>query len=109
MATGQEDDEDERRKLDRISQKLKLLAKELRICIIEVSHVNDNGQTRGSRNITKVASTVIHVERNVLEEDAPTEFTIEKNRNYSRAGSGGYGYYIQSKGVLKPERELLQL
>ena len=109
MATGQEDDEDERRKLDRISQKLKLLAKELRICIIEVSHVNDNGQTRGSRNITKVASTVIHVERDVLEEDAPTEFTIEKNRNYSRAGSAGYGYYIQSKGVLKAERELLTL
>ena len=109
MATGQEGDEDERRKLDRISQKLKLLAKELRICIVEISHVNDDGKTRGSRNITKVANTVIHVSRDVQAEDAPSTFTIEKNRNYSRAGAAGYGYYNRMKGVLKNEPEMESL
>src|SRR5690606_38686568 len=66
LATGMQDD-DERKKLDRLSQKLKLLAKELRFCLIEISHVNDDGKTRGSRNITKVANTVIDLSRDVSE------------------------------------------
>src|SRR5690606_11056887 len=62
LATGL-DQEDERRKLDRISQKLKLLAKELRICIVMVTHTNDDGRTRGSRNIETVTNTMIHLTR----------------------------------------------
>jgi twinkle protein len=84
LATGNETDDDERKKLDRISQKLKLLAKELRFCLIMISHVNDEGKTRGSRNITKVANTVIHLDRDVTSSDTPlrlsTFLTVEKAR-----------------------------
>lgn len=74
LATGKEDD-DERKKLDRLSQKIKLLAKELGICIIMISHTNDEGKTRGSRNITKVANTIVHMERDKLSPDERTRRT----------------------------------
>jgi twinkle protein len=84
LATGNETDDDERKKLDRISQRLKLLAKELRFCLIMISHVNDEGKTRGSRNITKVANTVIHLDRDVTSTDEDTRLstflTVEKAR-----------------------------
>lgn len=93
LATGGLDGEDERRKLDRISQKLKLLAKELRFCLVMISHVNDDGKTRGSRNITKVANTVIHMERNITssnEQERNTMiYTIEKARAGGNTGPGG--------------------
>jgi twinkle protein len=92
LATGQTDD-DERKKLDRISQKLKLLAKELKIAIIEISHVNDAGQTRGSRNITKSANTVVNMSRDLTNPDEKasltTHFTIEKARLGGRTGYAG--------------------
>jgi twinkle protein len=70
LATGSEEKgDDERKKLDRISQRLKLLAKELKFALIMISHVNDDGKTRGSRNITKVANTVIDLNRNKTSED----------------------------------------
>lgn len=103
LATGQ-DDEDERKKLDRISQKLKLLAKELRFCIVEISHVNDNGQTRGSRNITKVANTVISLHRDLVSADPmtrnTTEFLIEKARLSGKTGPGGKATYNDMTGTL---------
>lgn len=92
LATGQNDD-DERKKLDRISQKLKLLAKELNICICVISHVNDAGQTRGSRNITKNANTVIHLNRDVTNSDQnerlSTHLIIEKARLGGNTGPAG--------------------
>lgn len=88
LATGQTDD-DERKKLDRISQRLKLLAKELRFCLIEISHVNDAGQTRGSRNITKVANTVIDLSRDVRSGSNRLYMVIEKARLGGRTGPAG--------------------
>ena len=83
QSTGSQD-EDERKKLDRVSQSLKLLAKELRICIVMISHTNDDGKTRGSRNISQVANTLIPLERNKVATDASerlrTYLTIEKAR-----------------------------
>jgi len=82
LATGLQN-EDERRKLDRISQKLKLLTKELSCCIILISHTNKEGGTRGSSNITKVANTVISMHRDVTADTAEQKnlyFTIEKGR-----------------------------
>jgi len=98
-------DDDERKKLDRISQKVKLLAKELKICIVVISHVNDTGQTRGSRNITKVADTVIALSRNVTaeteEERNMLYFTIEKARLASRTGPSGKAVYNRASGILE--------
>lgn len=99
LATGMED-EDERRKLDRISQKLKLLAKELRFCLIMISHVNDEGKTRGSRNITKVANTVISLDRDILGDSPFVNFLIEKARLGGRTGRAGSGYFDRESGKL---------
>lgn len=99
LATGT-DDEDERKKLDRISQRLKLLSMELGFCLIMISHVNDAGQTRGSRNITKVANTVISLNRNVTEGDNITHFTIEKARLGGRTGHAGFAVFDTSTYTL---------
>ena len=102
MATGLQD-EDERKKLDRISQKLKLLAKELRFALVMISHVNDDGKTRGSRNITKVANSVIHLDRAVSEGSTGTQITVEKARLGGRTGPGGKAYFDRESGRLLPE------
>lgn len=109
LATGQ-DDEDERRKLDRISQKLKLLAKELHFCVILITHTNDDGKARGSRNITKVANTVINLNRdkeNLDEgERRRTYFSVEKGRGGGcKTGPAGWAEYNPDTLTLSnPER-----
>ena len=108
LATGLAEDEDERRKLDRISQRLKLLAKELKIAIVEISHVNDNGQTRGSRNITKNADVVVHLSRNITSHDEAERNTIalmvEKARLGGNTGPAGFLVFDKATNVLR-ERE----
>lgn len=99
LATGLADD-DERKKLDRLSQKLKLLAKELRFCLVEISHVNDDGKTRGSRNISKVANTVIMLDRDVKAGSDMMQFTIEKARLGGRSGPAGRAIMNHDKGML---------
>ena len=107
LATGQ-DDEDERKKLDRLSQKFKLLAKELGCCICMISHVNDSGKTRGSRNITKVANTVIDLRRDITSNDETernsTYLTIEKARLGGNTGPAGVLLFDRETFMLK-ERE----
>ncbi len=96
LATGL-DGEDERRKLDRISQKMKLLAKELRFALCMISHVNDEGKTRGSRNITKVADTVINMTRDLvapsMNERNKMSYMVEKARKGGNTGPGGYAMF----------------
>ncbi len=76
--------EDQTKGLDYLSTQLKMLAKELDFCLVLVSHVNDNGQTRGSRNIGKIADSRISLQRDILSEDEETRNTtrlmVEKNR-----------------------------
>ena len=104
LATGQDDD-DERKKLDRLSQRFKLLAKELRFCMVMISHVNDEGKTRGSRNITKVANTVIHLTRDMLSgsEDIrnTVSFMIEKARLGGKTGPAGTAFFDPDTGILR--------
>jgi twinkle protein len=104
LGTGLEQ-EDERRKLDRLSQKLKLLAKELRIAIVMISHTNDEGRTRGSRNIENVANTIIHLTR---DKDSPdpvvrntVHISVEKARLGGRAGPAGKAYFDPYTNVLR--------
>jgi hypothetical protein len=85
LATGLQE-EDGRLKLDRISQKLKLLAKELRICIVMISHTNDEGRTRGSRNIENVSNTMIKLVRNKEASDPVERNTIELAITKARLG-----------------------
>lgn len=95
------DEEDERRKLDRIAQKSKLLAKELGFWLGTISHVNDNGQTRGSRYITKVANTVVDLSRNIRADDLNLYFVIEKARLGGRTGPAGYAVFDRETGKLR--------
>lgn len=92
LATGG-DDQDERKKLDRISQRLKLLAKELRFCLIMVSHINQQGGTRGSMNIENVANTIIFLDRQEKHQDEEerkkTFVTLEKVRLGGSTGPSG--------------------
>ena len=90
--TGLEGD-DERRKLDYLSTQLAKIAHDLDFTILCVSHVNDEGQTRGSRNIGKVAHTVIAISRNLMAEDELTRnimwVNIEKARFTGKTGPAG--------------------
>lgn len=110
LATGGQAGEDERLKLDRISQRLKLLAKELSFALVMISHVNDDGKTRGSRNITKVANTVIHLTRDKTHADP-----LERNKMYmliekarlagAKTGPAGFALYDDDLLVLMDPRE----
>jgi twinkle protein len=98
LVTGTEEG-DERRKLDYMSTKLKKMCKELNFCLVMITHVNDDGQTRGSRNISKIADTMIHLDRDKLSDDELEKntlwLTIEKNRMTGRTGKAG-GLFFNS-------------
>lgn len=93
LVTGFEGD-DERKKLDYISTRLAMLTRELDFTLFLVSHVNDNGQTRGSRNISKVADLIVHLERNNEADDFDTRNTthlmVKGNRFAGKSGPAGY-------------------
>lgn len=85
--------EDERRALDYLATRLEMMVKELNFGLILVSHVNDLGQTRGSRYIGKVADIRIDAKRN-LEAQDPVErntvyLTVSKNRFCGKTGPAG--------------------
>lgn len=104
LATGRSDS-DERIRLDRISQRLKLLAKELKFCLIMISHVNVNGVTRGSANIENVANTIISIARDHLSQDdlikRTTNFMLEKVRLGGKTGNGGCAIFDVETNVLR--------
>jgi len=85
--------EDERKALDYLSTRLEMLVKELNFALIFVSHVNDLGQTRGSRNISKIADIRIDAVRDVTSSDPvirnTTKLTVSKNRFCGRTGPAG--------------------
>lgn len=85
--------DDERRALDYLSTRLEMMVKELDFALILVSHVNDAGQTRGSRYISKIADLRIDAKRDVLHDD-PVErntmyLTVSKNRFGAKTGPAG--------------------
>ena len=51
------------RALDYLSTRLEMMVKELNYALIIVSHVNDFGQTRGSRYISKISDIRIDAEQ----------------------------------------------
>jgi twinkle protein len=92
VVTGS-DTEDERKKLDYISTKLAMMVRELDFTLFMVSHVNDSGQTRGSRNIQLVADLQIELFRDPNAAQAAerhkTHLNIRKNRFASMTGPAG--------------------
>lgn len=76
--------------LDYLSTRLQMMLMELDFSLILVSHVNDELLTRGSRNISKVGNTWIHLSRDLKSSDdrlvRTTDVSIFKNRNAWRTG-----------------------
>lgn len=97
--------DDERRALDYISTRLAMMTEELDFTLFLISHVNDEGQTRGSRNISKVADLRIDLYRDIEAEDEmirnTTKLTVSKNRFAGKTGPGGQLYFDPSTYVLK--------
>lgn len=91
--------EDERRALDYLSTRLEMMVKELDFSLLFVSHVNDNGQTRGSRGIAQIADIEIDLERDKLAADprkrCTTEMMVIKNRPIGRTGPAGLYLFDQ--------------
>lgn len=85
--------ENERRALDYLSTRLEMMVKELDFALILVSHVNDDGLTRGSRNISKIADLRIDLSRDIKNADPTvrrtTHLMVSKNRFCGRTGPAG--------------------
>jgi twinkle protein len=90
--TGLSDDK-QRENLDYLSTKLGHMVEDLDFGLVLVSHVNDQGLTRGSRMPTKVANFHVHMERDLLHPDEKvkntTFLTLKKNRFASHTGDCG--------------------
>lgn len=89
--------EDERKKLDYIATKLAEMTRELNFTLFMVSHVNDDGKTRGSRTIAKVADLLIHLDRDIESPDPvvrnTTRLTCRGNRFSGLTGPAGSLYF----------------
>lgn len=76
--------------LDYLSTRLQMMLMELDFALILVSHVNDELLTRGSRNISKVGNTWIHLSRDLKSEDPvllrTTNVSLFKNRYSWKTG-----------------------
>lgn len=107
-------EEDERRKLDYFSTKVEMMVKELNFSLIIVSHVNDMGQTRGSRYIGKVADIRIDATRDLLATNDSVRNTlvlnISKNRYSGRTGPAGMYLFDPLTRVYQelPHEQLVQ-
>jgi twinkle protein len=92
LVTGFEG-EDERKKLDYLSTRFAELTRELDFTMFLISHVNDDGKTRGSRNIAKMADLIVSLNRDIEAQDEFTRnttfVTVRGNRFSGRTGPAG--------------------
>lgn len=96
----------ERQVLDYLAVKFASLVKELDFTMFLISHVNDDGKTRGSRYIAKTADLVISLDRDKTHEDErirnTTHLLVEDNRFSGMTGPAGDLYYDRETGTLGP-------
>lgn len=99
--------ENERRALDYLSTRLEMMVKELDFALILVSHVNDDGFTRGSRNISKICDVRINLHRDVTALDPiirrTTNLMVAKNRFCGRTGPAGQLLFDPATYTLKED------
>ena len=91
--SGSERTEDERKALDHFFTTQEMMVKELDYSLIVVSHVNDFGQTRGSRWGSKVADVRIHLDRDLDNGSNIVNISI-KDKNRFGGKTGFIGSYI---------------
>lgn len=104
VVTGLKDDE-QTRILDYLSTQLAMMVESLDFALVFVSHVNDDGRTRGSRNISKIADLWIHLDRDLTASDQrernTTKLTIMKNRFAGPTGPAGVLTFDPTSFTLK--------
>lgn len=112
VVTGLEND-DERKTLDYLSTKLATMVHDMDFTLFCISHVNDDGKTRGSRNISKVANLRIDLSRNLVaeleEERNKTFVTVSKNRFAGKTGPAGVLAFDVDEFMLKEAHEVIHL
>lgn len=96
---------DERKQLDEISTKLKMLCMNLNIWVGAVIHINRQGQVRGSAGPEQVSNIVIKLHRDKTDPDPwrrnVTQLVVEKNRFCGRTGPACYLWYNEITGCLE--------
>ena len=86
-AAGQRD---ERQTFDFLCTRLEMLVKELNIGLIYVSHINDMGQTRGSRAMEQLCDVRLDLSRDVKSNSNVVDVTVSKMRPpMGKAGPAG--------------------
>lgn len=102
--------DDERRALDYLSTRLEMLVKELDFGLILVSHVNDFGQSRGSRYPTKVADITVSLARDLQHPDPVERNTwrlrVLYNRFCGKTGPAGRIIYDPMTCSFKEEADV---
>jgi twinkle protein len=93
MAVSGRSDDDERRSIDYLCTRLQMMVKELGFSLIFVSHLNDNGQTRGSRYPGKICDVRIDITRDMQDPDPvirnTMHVTVAYNRYSGKSGPAG--------------------
>lgn len=93
LVTGLEGD-DERRTLDYLSTKLARMTRDLQFTLFLVSHVNDDGQTRGSRMPSKLCDLEVYLSRDKEASDGATRnrtrLMVRNNRFGAITGPAGH-------------------
>lgn len=102
--------EDERKALDYLSTRLEMMVKELDFALILVSHVNDDGKTRGSRLISKNCDVRIDMYRDTMALDPvernTTYLSVPKNRPIGKTGPAGKIVFdVYSQTYTEPANE----
>lgn len=104
LVTGFETD-DERKKLDYISTRLAMLTRELDFTLLLVSHVNADGDTRGSKNISKVADLIVYIDRDIESSNYDARHTtsllVKGNRDVAKSGPAGHLWFDERTYCLK--------
>lgn len=95
---------DERKQLDEISTKLKMLCMELNIAVLAVIHQNRSGSIRGSAGPEQIANIVIKLTREKTDPDEwrrnVTKMVCIKNRFSGKTGPMTYLWYNEKTGRL---------
>lgn len=95
---------DERKQLDEIATKIKTLAMELDLAVIQVIHTNRAGQIRGTAGVEQLSNIVMRLERDKTDVDEwrrnITKVTVEKNRFSGYTGPACYLWYNKETGRL---------
>lgn len=95
---------DERKQLDEISTKLKMLCMELNVAVIAVIHQNRNNQIRSSAGPEQIANITIKLHREMEDPDEwrrnVTKVSIQYNRFCGRTGPCCYLFYQQETNRL---------